>query len=282
MLEINPELRDLIPPLTDKEYRGLENSIIEDGCIDPIIVWGNVVVDGHNRFEICQQHGIAFSILEKQFADMNAVKIFMIERQFSRRNITDFVKGELGLKLKPLLVEQAKKRQATSTGGNNPQLVPTLAQAEKTNEQIAKQIGLGKESIRKIDMVKQQAAPEVIEKARKGEISINAAYKTTLPPKEPELEKEPEPENFEPSTVELLEDAYKEIDRLTAIVEADDSLVELNKQVLVLTKTNEALTSNIRQLNSERAAMIRQINFWRGKVEKQALPPDEAEFEPIF
>ncbi len=43
MLEINEELRDLIPPLTDDEYRGLENSIIEDGCIDPIIVWGNVV-----------------------------------------------------------------------------------------------------------------------------------------------------------------------------------------------------------------------------------------------
>jgi transcriptional regulator with XRE-family HTH domain len=276
MLIINEELRDLIPSLTNEEYRGLEKSIIEDGCLNPIIVWDNVVVDGHNRFEICQQHGVAFNILEKQFADMNAVKAFMIEHQLSRRNINLAQRAQLALKLKPVLAEQAKKRQGERTDLN---IVENSTQCSRTRDELAKRADVSSNTISRVEKVNATAAPEIIEKMNKGEISINAALKTTLPPKEPEPLGEPEPENFEPSTVELLEDAYKEIDRLTAIVEADDKLEVLNKQILVLTKTNEALTSNISQLNSERAAMIRQINFWRGKVEKQALPPDEVGFQ---
>src|SRR5690606_40306141 len=57
-LRIDPEFRSLIPPLTDDEYAQLEKNIVAEGCRDPLIVWNGVVVDGHNRYDICVRHGI--------------------------------------------------------------------------------------------------------------------------------------------------------------------------------------------------------------------------------
>lgn len=61
-LEIDPELQALIPPLSADEYEMLEESILRNGCDTPLIVWHSVIVDGHNRYEICQRHRIPFSI----------------------------------------------------------------------------------------------------------------------------------------------------------------------------------------------------------------------------
>lgn len=49
-LTIDPDLRDLIPPLSEEEYRMLEDSIVRDGCDTPLTVWNGTIVDGHNRY----------------------------------------------------------------------------------------------------------------------------------------------------------------------------------------------------------------------------------------
>ena len=66
-LTIDPEFRDIIPPLMDEERRMLEDSIVANGCETPLTVWNNTIVDGHNRYDICQEHGIPFAIMEKEF-----------------------------------------------------------------------------------------------------------------------------------------------------------------------------------------------------------------------
>lgn len=63
-LKIDKEFQALIPALTDKEYRGLEDSIVKEGCRDAIVVWNNTIVDGHNRYEICKKNNIKFEINE--------------------------------------------------------------------------------------------------------------------------------------------------------------------------------------------------------------------------
>ena len=56
-LKIDPEFVDKIPPLTAEEFQQLENNILADGLvISPIITWNDVIVDGHNRYEICHAH----------------------------------------------------------------------------------------------------------------------------------------------------------------------------------------------------------------------------------
>ena len=60
-LTVDPEFRDLIPPLNEEELKLLEASIVADGCESPLIVWNGVIVDGHNRYAICRKHEIPFA-----------------------------------------------------------------------------------------------------------------------------------------------------------------------------------------------------------------------------
>ena len=65
-LRIDEEFAALIPPLTDEEYRGLEASILEEGCRDALVCWGDVLVDGHNRYKICTAHGVPYDVHRSQ------------------------------------------------------------------------------------------------------------------------------------------------------------------------------------------------------------------------
>lgn len=59
-LKIDPELRDLLPPLADDEYKQLEKNIVDNGFDRnfPIMEWHGFIVDGHNRYSICRKHNI--------------------------------------------------------------------------------------------------------------------------------------------------------------------------------------------------------------------------------
>ena len=54
-LEIDPEFKALIRPLRREEYRQLELNLSIDGCREPLVAWGDIIVDGHNRYEICNR-----------------------------------------------------------------------------------------------------------------------------------------------------------------------------------------------------------------------------------
>jgi len=53
---IDREFHDLIPSLTSEELILLEESIIKEGCRDPLVIWQDIILDGHNRYEICNRH----------------------------------------------------------------------------------------------------------------------------------------------------------------------------------------------------------------------------------
>lgn len=66
-LIIDPQFKNLIPPLQRTEYLQLEENLLADGCRDPLVVWRGTLVDGHNRYEICMRHRIPFSVTEVDF-----------------------------------------------------------------------------------------------------------------------------------------------------------------------------------------------------------------------
>ena len=176
-LIIDREFKELIPPLTTEEYTGLEKSLIEEGCRDALVVWQNVIVDGHNRYEICKKHDIAFNVVEKDFPDKNAAKVWIIENQFNRRNLPIYVRGELMLKLKPLIAAKAKENQlSTLAQFAVPQNSAKREQIE-TREELAKLSGVSHDTISRIEKIAKKAPDDVKTKLRAGEMSINEAYK---------------------------------------------------------------------------------------------------------
>jgi len=176
-LIINPELRDLLPPLDAEELAGLEESILQDGCTDKLIVWGSILVDGHHRYAICTKHNIPFKIKQRDFKSIEEVKLWMWKHQESRRNLTIFQRAEIALKMKEVLVVQAKERQRGGQGGIL--LVQNSGQANgKTDHELARRSGLSHDTIRKAEFLLDHADAETKARLRstKKETSINKEF----------------------------------------------------------------------------------------------------------
>ncbi|MEG0558740.1 MAG: plasmid replication/partition related protein, partial [Comamonas sp.] len=80
-LQIDAGLKAYIDPLTADEHESLERSILAEGCRDALVVWGELLIDGHNRYGICSKHGIAFNTVQNtRFKSMDDVHLWMIEQ----------------------------------------------------------------------------------------------------------------------------------------------------------------------------------------------------------
>ncbi len=175
-MQINNELKSLIPPLSDEEYLQLEENILADGCRDPLVVWNETIVDGHNRYAICTKHNIPYKTINKDFESLAEVRIWMRNNQFGRRNLTDGWRIELALGNKADLLEIGKAAQIRKP------LDFVLSSDDKTNEPIntreaiakAAQVSTGKLAQAEIVMRK---APEVWQQVKDGNVTVGEAYK---------------------------------------------------------------------------------------------------------
>jgi N6-adenosine-specific RNA methylase IME4 len=172
MLKIDSELKSLIPALSKEEFEQLEKNILDEGIRDPIVVWGDTIIDGHNRYEIACKHRILYNTVEKIFDNKEAVTKWMIINQFGRRNLTAYDRSILALKLKPVFEEKAKERMISGK-----KLDPSQKSEQgKTSKEIAKVAGLSHDTIAKVEKIEKKAPEEIKNKVKSGEISINQAY----------------------------------------------------------------------------------------------------------
>ena len=87
---IDPEFKSLIPPLTDGEREHLTTNLLSNGCREPLVVWieERLLLDGHNRHEICTKHDIFYKIEEISLGDRQAAINWIVNNQLGRRNLT--------------------------------------------------------------------------------------------------------------------------------------------------------------------------------------------------
>lgn len=174
---INPQLRDYIDPLTQHEYLALERSLLKEGCRDALVLWQETLIDGHNRYAICQKHGIPFQTKQNdQFNSLEDVMLWMIDNHLARRSVSSFQRGVLALRKKDIINTRRKdkssqeKAQEAELALKDPDPVPV-----ETREEIAKVAGLSKPAVAQIEKIRKAATPELVEAVRAGTISINTA-----------------------------------------------------------------------------------------------------------
>jgi len=85
---IDEEFKALLPALDKETYDMLEANLIQNGCRDSIVLWGDILIDGHNRYEICTKHGIEYGTVAKEFGSREEALIWIISTQVSRRNLS--------------------------------------------------------------------------------------------------------------------------------------------------------------------------------------------------
>ncbi|MCW5300063.1 hypothetical protein DXT88_17990 [Herbaspirillum lusitanum] len=187
-ITINNELLQYIDPLTANEYAALERSLLAEGCRDALVLWGDVLVDGHNRYEICRKYDIEFKTVQNTgFTSIDDVMLWMIDNQLGRRSVTDFQRGVLALRKRDIISARvraemdasiAAKAEGTAPveSADTPAEEATIPSASiKTREDIARVAGISSNTIGQIEKIRKTAAPELVEAVRTGTISINAA-----------------------------------------------------------------------------------------------------------
>jgi hypothetical protein len=201
-----PELKAYIDPLTPDEHDALERSILDEGCRDALVLWGNVLVDGHNRFGICQKHGLPFQTIQNErFQNMEDIHLWMIDQHLGRRSVSDFQRGVLALRKREIIAERraaaaaavnAAKAESSAEapwdGDTDPAVAQALAntpkvpdQALDTREALARAARLSAGQVKMIETIQEKAAPEVVAAVKAGELSLNAAaVVATLPMEE--------------------------------------------------------------------------------------------------
>ena len=122
---IDKEFEKLIPPLTDEEFKSLESSILDEGVRDPLVIWDNIILDGHNRYNICTKHNLIFKRVEKNFDNREQAKIWILENQLGRRNLNEAQRIDVVDKLFYLQEKQEAKKRI-SEGGKGGVNLPTL------------------------------------------------------------------------------------------------------------------------------------------------------------
>ncbi len=182
---VNEDLKAYIDPLTADEYASLEQSILAEGCRDALVLWGEVLIDGHNRYGICQKHGLPFNTVQNtRFKSMDDVHLWMIDQHLGRRSVSDFQRGVLALRRRDILLERTRSTQAPAeaaaqdAGDDAAPPWDTSAAASTmppTREELARAAKLSNSQVAAIEKIQKQAAPEVIAAVRAGELSINAA-----------------------------------------------------------------------------------------------------------
>lgn len=179
-MKIDEEFKNLIPKLSNEELKQLEENIIEEGCREPIVLWNNTIVDGHNRYEICNRNNIEFKTTNKEFSNREEAKMWIIKNQFGRRNLSIYDRGKLALKLDDLFAVKAKQNQGTRTDifqkTEKSQEQEEIIEPINTTKELANIAGVSIDTMSKIKKIEKKAPEEVKEKVKKGEMSINQAY----------------------------------------------------------------------------------------------------------
>jgi len=197
------ELKAYIEPLTPDEHDALERSLLTEGCRDALVLWGDVLVDGHNRYGICQKHGLPFQTVQNpRFQSMEDVHLWMIDQHLGRRSLSVYQRGVLALRKREIVAERrarAQAEKATAPAAEAPTGdapwegdAPAAALAQvlepkplQSREDIARAARLSASQVGMIEKIQKQAAPEVVAAVRSGDLSLNAAaVVATLPAEE--------------------------------------------------------------------------------------------------
>lgn len=192
-LKINPVLQAVVTPLTPDEYSQLKDNIRRDGLLEPITIWSEesgTIVDGHNRYAICGELGIGFKTKALSFPDIAAAKLWILEHQVGRRNLTDDQRAVIWNDIREqraavsraaatAKARDAKANRADQAGPVEDNASPTEPKP-RTIETVAAESKIPERTLRKARGLK-KTNPDLYERVRAGTISLREAMKKAKP-----------------------------------------------------------------------------------------------------
>jgi hypothetical protein len=186
--KIDTEFRALIPELAKEELEQLEANLKAEGCRDALVVWNGLLLDGYHRWRICDRLKIEYRTVElTECRTRKEAMVWMIRNQLGRRNLTDYARTELVLRLEPLIALQAKVNQ-----GQRTDIYQNSGKSVTTDKELAKIADVSHDTVAKVKAIAKKAPEETKEKLRRGETSINREYQKIKGKKKEKAKPEPQ------------------------------------------------------------------------------------------
>ena len=153
-LKINPAFQSLLPPLSADERQALRESLQAEGCRDPIVTWNGFILDGHNRYALCQELGLPFDVTWVELPDEEAAMDWIDRNQLARRNLTaDAFKLAMGRRYNrkkkgiPNPDGENQYREVSGQNVHQPNTAETIAQEYGVTERTVRRAGKFAEEI---------------------------------------------------------------------------------------------------------------------------------------
>jgi N6-adenosine-specific RNA methylase IME4 len=185
-LTIDAEFKHLIPALLPEEFKQLEANILRDGCQEPLAIWNHggetILIDGHNRYKICETHGKKFETVSVELEDRDHAKLWIGERQLGRRNLTDDQRSIIANEVREWRSGIARKvsEENLRKGTKTPESVKS-AHSGRTSSAVAKGAKLSERKLRIAQEIK-KAEPKLSEMVRDKTLTLIEAKKVSVLP----------------------------------------------------------------------------------------------------
>ena len=283
-ITVSPELKAYIDPLTPDEHDALERSLLTEGCRDALVLWGDVLVDGHNRYGICQKHGLPFQTVQNtRFQSMDDVHLWMIDQHLGRRSVSDFQRGVLALRKREILAE--RRAQALSAVSSPDASEATDASGApwdvsgetdgappakplNSREDIAKAARLSSSQVLAIEKIQKQAAPELVEALKAGTVSLNAAAAVASLPAEEQKAAVSAGKDELKLAAKRVRDAKRKPPRETDGANgSDDQAAGGSSARYAPVDENEALQTQVQALQAENTALREQVSTLQAQLD---------------
>lgn len=207
ILTIDPAFKALIPPLSSEEREQLEANILRDGCREALVIWDGILIDGHNRYEICTRLGIEFEVNEMEFESRDEAELWMINTQRGRRNLHPLDMVPLMERKRGILERQAKERMEQGRPKDNEEPPQNFTEDKgEVNQSLAADIGVSRPTYEALKTVSEEGTPELKQAVRDKKVGASTAAQIASLPAETQAEIV-----SKPTRGEIVEEARKHV-----------------------------------------------------------------------
>jgi N6-adenosine-specific RNA methylase IME4 len=190
-IQIDPEFQALIPPLRADERAQLEANIQAEGVRDPLVVWAkyDILLDGHNRYEIATRLGLPFDVRRLSFDNRDAAIEWMYQHQLGRRNLTDDQRATVAYQLQQQRSKIERQRRSEAANerrwAENPASLSDAASGKDqlpspspvdTRAAVAKEFKISERKLKQVRTVATQA-PDVLRDIQQGRTTLAEAVR---------------------------------------------------------------------------------------------------------
>lgn len=200
------EVASIFPLMEGEDFEAFKEDIGKNGLREPIWTYKGKIIDGRNRYRACKAASV-----EPEFREWDGrgdIAALVMSLNVHRRHLSQSQRSMAAARLVPYFEQHAKERQATSTGGANPQPKKKLTEENghhfngngsvsqlpanlpeaghgESREKAATLQNVSPRSVESASKVLKNGVPELVKAVDAGSVKVStAAAISTLPKKE--------------------------------------------------------------------------------------------------